>query len=112
VDGDTSTNDTALLLANGRAGNAEIRDTTGAGYRSFLEGLTHVAAALAKMIAADGEGATKFIEITVRGARDFAEAKQVGMAIAHSPLVKTAMYGRDANWGRVLCAIGYIWSLQ
>ena len=107
VDGDTSTNDTALLLANGQVGNAEIRDTTGAAYQSFLGGLTQVAAALAKMIAADGEGATKFIEIAVRGARDFAEAKQVGMAIAHSPLVKTAMYGRDANWGRVLCAIGY-----
>ena len=107
VDGDTSTNDTLLLLANGLAGNDEIRSTDDLGYASFLEGLTCVAQTLSKMIAADGEGATKLVEITVRGARDFAEAKTVAKAIAHSPLVKTAMYGEDANWGRVLCAAGY-----
>jgi len=107
VDGDTSTNDTLLLLANGLAKNPAIRTTGSAAYAAFLEGLLHVAQALSKMIAADGEGATKLVEITVRGARDFAEAKTVAKAIAHSPLVKTAMYGQDANWGRVLCAAGY-----
>jgi glutamate N-acetyltransferase / amino-acid N-acetyltransferase len=106
VDGDTSTNDTVLLLANGVAGNAEVH--AGAPeYAEFLEGLTYVAAELAKKIAADGEGASKFVEITVQGAKTFAEAKTVAMAVAHSPLVKTAIYGQDANWGRVLCAVGY-----
>ena len=107
VDGDTSTNDTLLLLANGLAKNPEIRTTESTGYRAFFEGLLHVAQALSRMIAADGEGATKLVEITVRGARDFADAKKVAKSIAHSPLVKTAMYGQDANWGRVLCAAGY-----
>lgn len=107
VDGDTSTNDTLLLLANGSAGNAEIAHAEDPAYGSFLEGLTHVCTVLAQMIADDGEGATKFVEITVRGARSFAEAKTVAKTIAHSPLVKTALYGQDANWGRVLCAAGY-----
>ena len=107
VDGDTSTNDTLLLLANGLAGNDAISSTDGPGYAAFLEGLLYVAQTLAKMLAADGEGATKFVEIDVRGARSFAEARTVAKAIAHSPLVKTAMYGQDANWGRVLCAAGY-----
>jgi glutamate N-acetyltransferase/amino-acid N-acetyltransferase len=107
VDGDTSTNDTLLLLANGLSGNNEITSTDDLGYTSFLEGLTCVAQTLSKMIAADGEGATKLVEITVQSARDFKEAKTVAKAIAHSPLVKTAMYGEDANWGRVLCAAGY-----
>lgn len=107
VDGDTSTNDTLLLLANGLAGNDEIRSTDSPAYAAFLEGLTQAAQTLSKMIAADGEGATKLVEITVRGARDFTEAKTVAKTIAHSPLVKTAMYGEDANWGRVLCAAGY-----
>ncbi len=106
VDGDTSTNDTVLLLANGVAGNPEIQEGTAA-YEEFLQGLTYVATELAKKIAADGEGASKFVEITVQRARTFAEAKTVAMAIAHSPLVKTAIYGQDANWGRVLCAVGY-----
>ena len=107
VDGDTSTNDTLLLLANGLAKNTEIQSTESAAYAAFLEGLLYAAQALSKMIAADGEGATKLVEITVRGARNFSEAKTIAKAIAHSPLVKTAMYGQDANWGRVLCAAGY-----
>jgi glutamate N-acetyltransferase/amino-acid N-acetyltransferase len=107
VDGDTSTNDTLLLLANGLAGNDEITGVDSPGYAAFAEGLLYVAQTLAKMLAADGEGATKFVEISVRGARDFAEARTVAKAIAHSPLVKTALYGQDANWGRVLCAAGY-----
>ena len=107
VDGDTSTNDTLLLLANGLAKNTEIQSTESAAYTAFLEGLLYAAQALSKMIAADGEGATKLVEITVRGARNFTEAKTIAKAIAHSPLVKTAMYGQDANWGRVLCAAGY-----
>ncbi len=107
VDGDISTNDTVLLLANGLAGNEEISKADSVSYEAFSAGLTYVATELAKMIAQDGEGATKFIEISVRGAPSFAKAKQVAMAIACSPLVKTAIYGEDANWGRVLAAVGY-----
>ncbi len=107
VDGDTSTNDTLAVLANGLAGNPQITDAGADDYRAFAEGLTFVAQELAKAIARDGEGATKFVTITVRGGPSFAEAKQVAMTIAHSPLVKTALYGQDANWGRVLCAVGY-----
>jgi glutamate N-acetyltransferase / amino-acid N-acetyltransferase len=108
VDGDTSTNDTVLLLANGVAGNPEVRaDSGNTGYAELLDGLTFVATELAKKIAADGEGASKFVEITVQRARTLSEAKTVAMAVAHSPLVKTAVYGQDANWGRVLCAVGY-----
>lgn len=107
VDGETSTNDTVLLLANGLAGNEEISEAGSLSYEAFSASLTYVATELAKMIARDGEGATKFIEISVRGAPSFAQAKQVAMAIACSPLVKTAIYGEDANWGRVLAAVGY-----
>lgn len=107
IDGDTSTNDSILLLANGLAGNVEIVDEDGPDFAAFQEGLTYVATELAKMIVQDGEGATKFVSITVKGASGFGEAKQVAMAIARSPLVKTSLYGQDANWGRVLCAVGY-----
>jgi len=106
VDGDTSTNDTVLLLANGVAGNPEVQAGS-QGYAEFPRGIDFVTTELAKKIAADGEGASKFVEITVQRARTFAEAKTAAMAVAHSPLVKTAMYGQDANWGRVLCAVGY-----
>ena len=105
VDGDTSTNDTTLLLANGLADMPLIESA--ASRSGFVEGLTRVALELAKDIARDGEGATHFIEITVRGAKTQAEAKQVGMSVARSPLVKTAIYGQDANWGRIVCAVGY-----
>ena len=99
VDGDTSTNDTVIVLANGMSGVApEPAD--------FQEALSYVCAELAKMIVRDAEGASKFITLTVSGARSEAEAHQVASTIATSPLVKTAIYGRDANWGRVLAAAG------
>ncbi|MFN8484964.1 MAG: bifunctional glutamate N-acetyltransferase/amino-acid acetyltransferase ArgJ [Anaerolineae bacterium] len=107
VDGDMSTNDTLLVLANSQAGNTLLMGPQSPGYAAFLAGLTEVAAALAKMIARDGEGATKLVTIKVTGAPDFAAARQVGLAIGNSSLVKTALYGEDANWGRVLCAAGY-----
>lgn len=107
VDGDMSTNDTVAVLANGLAGNGELKAENSPGYAEFLQGLAFVATELAKGIVRDGEGATKFIEVQVRGARTEAEAKQVAMAVATSNLVKTAIYGKDANWGRVICAVGY-----
>jgi len=107
VDGDMSTNDTVAVLANGLAGNEELRAENSPGYTGFLQGLTFVATELAKGIVRDGEGASKFIEVQVRGARTEAEAKQAAMAVATSNLVKTAIYGKDPNWGRVICAVGY-----
>lgn len=107
VDGDMSTNDTIVTLANGLAGNMELKAGDSPGYTEFLQGLTLVATELAKGIVRDGEGATRFIEIQVQGARTEAEAKQAAMAVATSNLVKTAVYGKDANWGRVICAVGY-----
>lgn len=104
VDGDMSTNDTVLVLANGLSGYA-VRE--GVGFDGFTGALTQTAVELARQIVRDGEGATKFVEITVTGARREADAVQVGKAIANSPLVKTALYGADANWGRVLAAAGY-----
>jgi len=106
VDGDTSTNDTVLLLANGVCGLPEIRDTTDAAYAPFMEAVTLLCQNLARQIAWDGEGATKQITIRVTGAPDFEAARRVGRTIASSPLVKTALYGNDANWGRVLGAAG------
>ncbi|MCW5880568.1 MAG: bifunctional glutamate N-acetyltransferase/amino-acid acetyltransferase ArgJ [Anaerolineae bacterium] len=107
VDGDMSTNDTLLVLANGRAGNPVIDDPDSPGYTEFLDGLRQVSAALARMIARDGEGATKFVTIRVTGAPSWDVARQVGLAVGNSSLVKTALHGEDANWGRVLCAVGY-----
>jgi glutamate N-acetyltransferase/amino-acid N-acetyltransferase len=106
VDGDTSTNDTVLLLANGLAGNREIVDITSQDYTHFVGALSEACITLAKMIASDGEGATRLVEIRVEGAASVGEATLVGRTIATSPLVKTALYGRDANWGRVLAAAG------
>ena len=104
VDGDTSTNDTVVALANG-ASRAALVDSRS---RSFFEaGLGMVCEELAKSIARDGEGATKFVEIHVRGTSDFEAARKVAKTIAHSPLVKTALYGEELNWGRILCAVGY-----
>ncbi len=107
VDGDTSTNDTLAVLANGLAGNALIDAPSAPGFTKFTEALTAVCIDLAQQIARDGEGATKFVTITVRGAASDADARRAAKAIANSPLVKTALYGGDANWGRVLCAVGY-----
>jgi glutamate N-acetyltransferase / amino-acid N-acetyltransferase len=103
VDGDMSTNDTLLVLANGSSAY-EVRDSN---LERFTQALSQVSADLAKQVARDGEGATKFVELVVSGARNDAEATRVARAIANSPLVKTAIYGSDANWGRVICAAGY-----
>ena len=105
VDGDGSTNDSVIILANGAAGYPQF----GAGsaeLEAFQEALDFVTTSLAKQIAADGEGATKFVEIKVEGADSFDDARQVAKTIANSPLVKTAMFGKDPNWGRVLAAAG------
>lgn len=106
VDGDMSTNDMVIVLANGEANNAEITEEN-ADYQIFFDKLMMLCTELAKQIAADGEGASKFLTINVKGAKSFADAKTVGMAIANSPLVKTAFFGEDPNWGRVICAVGY-----
>lgn len=106
VDGDTSTNDTLFILANGLAKNPPLT-TANNDYQTFVQALTEVCLELAKMIARDGEGATKLVEIKVAGARSEAEAVKVGKAVATSNLVKTALFGEDANWGRILAAVGY-----
>jgi len=105
VDGDTSPCDSVILLANGMAGGPVI-SLDSPDFNLFLEALTRVTQTLAKMIALDGEGATKLIAISVRGADSADTARRIGRAVAVSPLVKTAFYGADANWGRILSAIG------
>lgn len=107
VDGDTSTNDMVAVLASGQAGNATITDAGSPAYQAFYAALKTVCTDLAQLIVRDGEGATKFLEISVTGAVSFADAKLAAMAIAKSPLVKTAFFGQDPNWGRILCAVGY-----
>lgn len=105
VDGDTSTNDMVTVMASGAAGNAEITDSSNAAV--FEKMLTLVLENLSKMIAKDGEGATRLIECRVTGAQDKVTAKTVAKSVVCSSLVKTAIFGADANWGRVMCAIGY-----
>ncbi len=106
IDGDTSTNDMVTVLANGMAGNAEIT-SEGAGFDTFMKALNTVTIHLCRMIVADGEGATKMLECRVSGADSEATAKTVAKSVVCSSLLKAAMFGADANWGRVLCAIGY-----
>lgn len=106
IDGDMSTNDMAIVLANGEAGNLKITEKN-ADYQVFYETLNKICEGLSKKIAADGEGATKFITVHVAGTKSFADAKTIGMSVAKSPLVKTAFFGEDPNWGRVICAVGY-----
>ena len=106
IDGDMSTNDMVVVLANGEAGNATITEK-GKEYGIFRDTLKELCTGLSQRIAADGEGATKFLTIHVTGAKSFESAKQVGMSVAKSPLVKTAFFGEDPNWGRVICAVGY-----
>jgi len=106
VDGDMSTNDTCLIMANGMAGNRTIAEGTPEA-SAFEEIINDVLLSLAKQIVKDGEGATKFVEICVAGAASDAEAKQAAMSIANSSLVKTAFFGQDANWGRIFAAVGY-----
>ncbi|MCX7625915.1 MAG: bifunctional glutamate N-acetyltransferase/amino-acid acetyltransferase ArgJ [Candidatus Sumerlaeaceae bacterium] len=105
VDGDTSTNDTAIILANGASG-VEIEETNVQAVSFFTAAVRAALEKLTMQLARDGEGATKLIEVNVLGARSYAEAKQVALAIANSNLVKTAIHGCDANWGRIACAIG------
>jgi glutamate N-acetyltransferase/amino-acid N-acetyltransferase len=107
VDGDTSTNDMVLILANGMAGNKELNDPTAISYQSFYDALEYLLVRLSKMIVLDGEGATKFVEIEVTGAATEEAAVRAARAIANSSLVKTAINGEDANWGRILAAVGY-----
>ena len=106
VDGDTSTNDMIILQANGLAGN-EVIDGEGESYDIFAKALYIVMSELTKMLARDGEGATKLLECSVSSAPDLDTAITVAKSVICSPLLKCAMFGEDANWGRVLCAVGY-----
>ena len=107
VDGDTSTNDSFIVIATGAAGNAEITDAASADYQTLRDAVVEVSVALAQAIVRDGEGATKFMTIAVEGGKDRDECRKVGYAVAHSPLVKTAFFASDPNLGRILAAIGY-----
>ena len=116
IDGDTSTNDTVALLANGAAGRASplyksappaISNAESEDAQALGDAVAAVAGELAKLVIRDGEGATKFVTLRVSGARDFDTGKRIASTVARSPLVKTALYGKDANWGRILCAVGY-----
>ncbi len=106
VDGDTSTNDMVTVMANGLAGNEEIT-SEGEAFDTFMKALNSVTVYLCRMIAGDGEGATKLLECKVSGAKDISVAKTVAKSVICSSLVKAAFFGADANWGRILCAIGY-----
>ena len=107
IDGDTSTNDSFVLMATRKAGHAEITDLNSADGQALRAALIEVSQKLAQAIVRDGEGATKFITITVEGGRDEAECQKAAYAIAHSPLVKTAFFASDPNLGRILAAVGY-----
>jgi len=105
VDGDMSTNDSVIAFANGASGCPEIEEGT-PGYKTFEQALCRVCREMAVAIASDGEGATKYVEVHVVNAESYADAKAAAMRVANSPLVKTAIFGQDPNWGRVLCAVG------
>ncbi|MCB5190431.1 bifunctional glutamate N-acetyltransferase/amino-acid acetyltransferase ArgJ [Methylobacillus arboreus] len=107
VDGDTSTNDSFIVAATGKAGNAEINDIGSVEYLALRDAITDVAVELAQAIVRDGEGATKFMTIKVEAGQDVEECRKVAYAIAHSPLIKTAFFASDPNLGRILAAIGY-----
>ncbi|MCT9115341.1 bifunctional glutamate N-acetyltransferase/amino-acid acetyltransferase ArgJ [Cupriavidus gilardii] len=107
IDGDTSTNDSFVLIATGRAGAPAIERADGAEFEALRDAVTSLAQELAQMIVRDGEGATKLMTIQVEGGRDVAECRQIAYAVAHSPLVKTAFYASDPNLGRILAAVGY-----
>ena len=106
VDGDTSTNDTVLLLANGLAGNPEITEKN-EDYKAFCEALNYINETLAKKMAGDGEGCTALFEVKIKGAQTKEQAKILAKSVITSSLTKAAIFGHDANWGRILCAIGY-----
>ena len=107
VDGDTSTNDTLLLLANGLAGNRTIQSNSGKDFSALKAAIGEILRDLARLMVKDGEGATRAVDIFVRGAKTATDAHKVARAVAYSPLVKTAFYGGDPNWGRIACAVGY-----
>lgn len=107
VDGDTSTNDTLLVLANGEAGNAVIDKAEGPAYEALFEAIYTVCRELAMQMAGDGEGATKLIEVNVQGMDTVSNARTLAKSVICSSLTKAAVYGSDANWGRILCALGY-----
>ena len=109
VDGDMSTNDTVLVLANGLAGNpkSELRSPNSKGFGLFQAALSHVCLALARMIVRDGEGVSRFVTVRVNGAKSFADADAAARAVANSALVKTSWHGGDPNWGRIIAALGY-----
>ncbi|EEP79346.1 ArgJ family protein [Uncinocarpus reesii 1704] len=112
IDGDTSTNDTVALLANGAAGGQPISSPTSPEYTAMQSILTGFAQSLAQLVVRDGEGATKFVTVRVQNSPSHSDAKLIASTIARSPLVKTALYGKDANWGRILCAAGYTQGLS
>jgi glutamate N-acetyltransferase/amino-acid N-acetyltransferase len=103
VDGDTSTNDMVLAMANGMAGNMNISDDD---FKIFINGLKRVMGNLARMIVRDGEGATKLVNIEIKGAHSISDANMAARTVANSSLVKTAFYGQDPNWGRIMAALG------
>ncbi|WP_454723155.1 MULTISPECIES: bifunctional glutamate N-acetyltransferase/amino-acid acetyltransferase ArgJ [Cupriavidus] len=107
IDGDTSTNDSFVLIASGKAGAPAIERAEGADFEALRAAVTDLAQELAQMIVRDGEGATKLMTIRVEGGKDIAECRQIAYAVAHSPLVKTAFYASDPNLGRILAAVGY-----
>lgn len=107
VDGDTSTNDTLAFLANSAAGGNPITSLTSEDGKALTEIVTSFAQQLSQLVIRDGEGATKFVRVRVVNSRSFADAQKIASTVARSPLVKTALYGKDANWGRILCAVGY-----
>jgi glutamate N-acetyltransferase/amino-acid N-acetyltransferase len=106
IDGDMSTNDTVLIMANGMIGNDELSERSEA-YAAFKKSLDEITYGLSRLIALDGEGATKLVEIDLKGAKSEADAEKAAFAVANSNLVKTAIYGNDSNWGRIMAAIGY-----
>lgn len=106
VDGDTSTNDTFLFLANGMAGNSKITEEN-EDYAAFKEALLYINTTLAKKLAGDGEGATALVEVKVKGAKSREDARRLSKSVICSSLTKAAIFGHDANWGRILCALGY-----
>jgi glutamate N-acetyltransferase/amino-acid N-acetyltransferase len=107
VDGDTSTNDSFIVMTTGQAGHAEIATAAGVDFEAFRQALIGISVQLAQAIVRDGEGATKFMTLVIQGGRDREECRKVGYAIGHSPLVKTAFFASDPNLGRILAAIGY-----
>jgi glutamate N-acetyltransferase/amino-acid N-acetyltransferase len=107
VDGDMSTNDTVLVLANSLAGNHAVTSTASNDFAAFQAALSHVCLELAKMIVRDGEGVHRVVTVRVGGARSVADAEAAARAVANSALVKTSWHGGDPNWGRIICALGY-----